>query len=454
MIQPVNGILICDVMEVSSMGRRRKSPRLRICRGKYYCADVYLPDGNRTTVAFGTTEDHTEGEIMVAFGKWLDLYNQQPHKVLSFRSPYEAVSGIINPTDSVSVGDLLDRYRSHAERTIRPVESNKEHPDLAFIARAELFLKPYRDWPVKDFGPDELLNVQRVLLEHRYARGKKVKRYTRRGINDVINWIRKIWKWGMGRSMVTAEQVQALEEVKPLRMGASDAPDNGKRKKVTEEEFNKVVSCLGSVVGDILRLVWHTGMRPNEVCSMRPYDILRDDPDCWLYIPGRDSGPVGKHKTMRFERVRVVLLTRECQRILQLRIKDFSSKQHVFDPRESIREFLATKTEQRKTSLTCGNRPGTNKKEHPMITPGERYDHDTLRRACQRACKRAGIEPFTPYDLRRSMATRTRAVLDKEAAKVLLGHTETSTTDIYLLEEVQEAIKVAKLLAYRGSVTS
>jgi len=35
----------------------------------------------------------------------------------------------------------------------------------------------------------------------------------------------------------------------------------------------------------------------------------------------------------------------------------------------------------------------------------------------------------------------------------LLGHTETSTTDIYLLEEVQEAIKVAKLLAYRGSVT-
>jgi hypothetical protein len=35
----------------------------------------------------------------------------------------------------------------------------------------------------------------------------------------------------------------------------------------------------------------------------------------------------------------------------------------------------------------------------------------------------------------------------KEAAKVLLGHTKTDTTDIYLLEEVQEAMKVAKLLA-------
>ena len=94
-----------------------------------------------------------------------------------------------------------------------------------------------------------------------------------------------------------------------------------------------------------------------------------------------------------------------------------------------------------------GNRPGTNRKEHPMIKPGEKYDHNTLRRACQRACLRAGVEPFTPYDLRRTTATGARSILGKEAAKVLLGHTKTDTTDIYLLEEVQEAMKVAKLLA-------
>ena len=28
------------------------------------------------------------------------------------------------------------------------------------------------------------------------------------------------------------------------------------------------------------------------------------------------------------------------------------------------------------------------RKEHPMIKPGQKYDHNTLRRACQRACKR------------------------------------------------------------------
>ena len=48
-----------------------------------------------------------------------------------------------------------------------------------------------------------------------------------------------------------------------------------------------------------------------------------------------------------------------------------------------------------------------------------------------------GVYAFKP-------GTRARATLGKEAAKVLLGHASTSTTEIYLLEEVQEAMKVAK----------
>ncbi len=44
------------------------------------------------------------------------------------------------------------------------------------------------------------------------------------------------------------------------------------------------------------------------------------------------------------------------------------------------------------------------------------------------------------------MATGTRSILGKEAAKLLLGHVSTHTTEIYLLEEVQESMKVAKQL--------
>lgn len=84
-----------------------------------------------------------------------------------------------------------------------------------------------------------------------------------------------------------------------------------------------------------------------------------------------------------------------------------------------------------------------------MVQPGKKYNSNSLCHACNRGCERAGVEVFVPYDLRRTMATGTRSILGKEAAKILLGHTKTDTTDIYLLEEVQEAIKVAKLLDSR-----
>ena len=100
--------------------------------------------------------------------------------------------------------------------------------------------------------------------------------------------------------------------------------------------------------------------------------------------------------------------------------------------------------------MKYGNRPGTNQKKHPIVKPGKKYDHHSLRNACKRGCIRAGVEVFVPYDLRRTMATGTRSILGKEAAKVLLGHAKTDTTDIYPLEEVQEAIKVAKLLASKA----
>jgi len=45
------------------------------------------------------------------------------------------------------------------------------------------------------------------------------------------------------------------------------------------------------------------------------------------------------------------------------------------------------------------------------------------------------------------MVTRVRATLGEEAAKVLPGHASTLAAEISLLEEVQEAMKVAKVFS-------
>jgi len=239
------------------MSGKRKSPRLRFT-GRYYVANIYRPDGKRTMISFGPPGERTEAEIYTAFGKWLALFNQQPQKVLSYRSPYDAIEHVMNPTGLVTVDRLADRYLKYAEQNVRPIRSNSEHPDLRFIKRANYFLGPYNGWPVAEFGPDELRSVRDALVSHRYVHGKKEKSYTRRGVNDTLNFIRKIWKWGMGRQFVTAEQFQGLQEVRSLRMGDAEAFDNPKRQRITREEFDKVVRAVNSVIADILRLMWHT----------------------------------------------------------------------------------------------------------------------------------------------------------------------------------------------------
>ena len=402
------------------MAGKRKQPKLRL-DGMYYNVKIYTPQGKRTQISFGHIDDYPEAEVRATFAKWLELYKNDPQTVFSYKSPYEAVREIINPSKIATVGELVKTYKERAEKNLRRTREGLESPDLTKIRRAEKFLSPYSNWKVTSFGPDQLRKVQNTLVDYEYISGNTPKRYTRRGINDTINYIVAIWEWGLGRQIVRIENVQSLAEVKPLVIGQDNVFENYKRRRVTEKDFWKVVDIVSPVVSDMLKLVWYTAMRPFEVCDMRPYDILTDDPDCWIYIPGRDVSPLGNHKTTRFERIRVIPLTGEPQNILKSRIIDMDSKKYVFNPNEA-------------TKLIAKN-------------VREKYDHNTFCRACKRGCKRAGVEIFVPYDLRRSVATGTRSILGKEAAKVLLGHTKTDTTDIYLLEEVQEAMKVAKLLA-------
>lgn len=338
-------------------------------------------------ISFGPPGDRTASEIYLAFGKWLDLYTKFPQKVLFFKSPYEAIEKLVNPTNIVTIEQLIQHYRSW-------VKKNETIDILYRTERVSRFLEPYSDWLIHSFAAEELKDIQKAMQDYSYGKSKQKKKYTRQRINRNIKHILSIWHWGVGRNYVTPAQAKQLDEIKSLRIG--QAIENSKREKVTDEEFEKVLKKVNSVVGDMLHLIWYTAMRPGEVCNMRPYDLLTDDPECWLYIPGRDEGPVGKHKTMRFGRTKAIPLTAQSQDLLQNKISDFNSKEYIFKPTDALKEMHEVRKKIRKTPLKYGNSPGTNKKEHPMIQPGEKYTVSALRIACRRGCARAGVEPFKP----------------------------------------------------------
>ena len=434
------------------MAGKRRPVTLRKKRG-VYVADIYRPDGRRTTVSFGAAKGRTESEIHVAFSKWLDLFKEHPSKVLSFKSPYDALDSMVHPGSIQTVGQLVDNYVKWAGQYLAPLRDGRAHPDLSRVARLRRFLKPYLKWKVADFGPDELQNVQEAMVGHRYYRsGRKddAVAYTRSGINQVINMAHKIWQWAVTHEIATDTQARKLREVKSLRPGRTLAKDKPKRAAVTEDEFVAVTDHLTSVVAAMLRLIWITAMRPGEVIRMRPCDITREDEECWLYVPGRDVSRVGDHKTAYRQRIRVIPLTKKAQEILTSRITVFDSKEPIFRPAEAMQEMRDRRFANRETPIAQGNRASTNRKIDPMIKPGALYTVNSLYTALRRACKRAGVERFTPYDLRRTAATRVRAALGKEEAKLLLGHVSTNTTEIYLLDEVKETLKVAKRIQARG----
>jgi integrase len=64
--------------------------------------------------------------------------------------------------------------------------------------------------------------------------------------------------------------------------------------------------------------------------------------------------------------------------------------------------------------------------------------------AVQRACKKAGIPPWSPRQLRHTRATVIRQAFGLEAARTVPGHTDTKVTEIDAERDLELARKVMR----------
>ena len=111
---------------------------------------------------------------------------------------------------------------------------------------------------------------------------------------------------------------------------------------------------------------------------LRPCDLTLGN-DVWLYCPE-------SHKTEHHSRNRVIAIGPQAQEVIRpylLREKTA----YCFSPRESEEKRRALQHSARATPLRYGNSPGTNRKQRPKRSAGERYSTDSYRRAIHRACR-------------------------------------------------------------------
>ena len=83
--------------------------------------------------------------------------------------------------------------------------------------------------------------------------------------------------------------------------------------------------------------------------------------------------------------------------------------------------------------LVCG--------DDDLIFPLRR---DSYRRAVHRACKRAGVQQWSPSQLRHTSGTAVREKMGLEAAQVHLGHARCDVTQVYAETSQAKAIEVAR----------
>lgn len=169
--------------------------------------------GKRHAITFGPKPDNSDDffDVQDLFNRWVRLFRAQPHRTLAYKDPRQAVEAVVDPNAKLTVGELVSSYRKHAEATIKLTSSGGRSPNFQRWETGIAMTGDFQHYHVNEFGPDEFRSIGDKLVAYRYIAGKsaKPKSLTRRSVNMVMQELRRMFKWGVGRRIVDHAQRRA-----------------------------------------------------------------------------------------------------------------------------------------------------------------------------------------------------------------------------------------------------
>jgi integrase len=385
------------------------------------------------------------------------------HKTLA---EYHATGELPRPTSdkestAISVSVLVAQHNEWA--ILRYVKNGQVTTEPQhFIYSAAPAVEFFGQTLVDDFGPRMLLTCRQKMVDAGLCRAE---------VNKRLGRIKRIFKWGVSRELVRPETFHALRAVEGLRKG--EARETDPIDAVAIERVEAISSHVMPQVWAMIQLQLHTSMRPGEVCRMRTRDIhekhkLIPKPlvgQCWVYIPE-------SHKTEHHKRERIIFIGPQAQEILREWLQPNKRDAYLFSPADAVRFLHAKRAVDAKWA-------GKNKSKAKGNAGGERYTTGAYDHAITRGCEHAFNMPrdlrvvrtHTPPPERRSLteqerkplmaaaaawraehcwhanqlrhtaATLIRQKYGAELARVILGHANLSTTEIYAERDFAAAAK-------------
>jgi integrase len=323
----------------------------------------------------------------------------------------------------LTVNELILDYVRFADRFyVKDDQRTVEPTNIRLVLR--LVRRLYRTTPAVSFGPLALKAVPEEMIRAGNCRSE---------INRRVGRVVRMFKWSVSEELIPPAVHEALRTVSGLREGRSSTREKPPVGPVAAELVTAVRPFISRQVWAMIELQRLSGIRPGEVIIMRGRD-LDTSGEVWTYIPCR-------HKTEHHGKQRKVLPgPRACTTLRPWLRRELDT--YMFNPAEAMAEQRRRRREQRRTRVQPSHVDRS--KPRPEKHPGDHYTVGSYRRAMRAAYESACIPKWHPHRLRHTAATEIRKRFGIEATRVILGHDDVRSTQIYAEEDRSRGVEIMR----------
>ncbi len=337
----------------------------------------------------------------------------------------------------VSVNMLLSKFLDWAVDYYGVTSDEYVHLKIACRPLATKF----GDVATDDFGPLALKEIREGWIADGLSRNY---------INQQVNCLRRVFRWGTENELVQPTTLHGLRAVAGLRKGKTLARETPKKRNVSWEVVQMILPHVSQLIGAMIELQYLTGMRSSELTGLRRSEIDIAG-RVWIYRPA-------DHKTAHLDKEKIICIGPRGQAILKPFIE--ANTVYLFAPQVAIADHQRKRNANRKSRHTPSSRAYQKRKRRTHPRYESRSYHQAIKRGMIRMCRKdihdepakgesleswmkdRGQQYWHPHQLRHTRATQTRAAYGIEGAQALLGNSF-EATEIYAEKSFELSAKIA-----------
>jgi len=300
----------------------------------------------------------------------------------------------------------------------------------SYVVSIGIAVSLYGREPCDRFGPRALQACRAVMVKLGW---------NRKTVNMRAGMLVRVFKWGVSQEIVPASVWHGLRAVSGLRRGEAPVPEPRVRTPVSDTHVSATLEQLSPVLADMVRVQRAIGCRPGELLAMTTAELDTTE-ETWWFRPTTHKN-INKGVELGYP------VPRAAREILTAYLRLHDRDAPLFSPEEAEKRRLAELRASRESHPSCNRARDARRAENPRQGFSTSYTVSAYRRAIARACKRASVPVWTPYQLRHARATEIAAAHGIDAARAVLGHRSVNTTAIYAARDRALAANVAEQVA-------